>query len=41
MGGNPIAISMAAPLEYGLFTVNVVALKKLSFSNTQNPETIC
>ena len=30
-----------APLENSLFSVNVVALKKVSFSNTQNPKTFC
>ena len=29
---------MAAPLEYLLNTLIVVALEKVSFSNTQNPE---
>ena len=30
---------MAAPLQYFLNTLMVVALEKVSFSNTQNPET--
>ena len=30
---------MAAPLQYLLDTLMVVALEKVSFSNTQNPET--
>ena len=30
---------MAAPLQYLLNTLMVVALEKVSFSNTQNPET--
>ena len=32
---------MAAPLQYLLINVNVVALEKISFSNTQNPKTVC
>ena len=31
---------MAAPLQYLLNTLMVVALEKVSFSNTQNPETL-
>ena len=31
----------AAPLQYLLITVKVVALEKLCFSNTQNPKTVC
>ena len=31
---------MAAPLQYLLNTLMVVALEKISFSNTQNPETL-
>ena len=31
---------MAAPLQYLLDTLMVVALEKVSFSNTQNPETL-
>ena len=32
---------MAAPLQYLLMTVKVVALEKVSFSDTQNPKTVC
>ena len=32
---------MAAPLQYLLNTVKVVALEKDSFSNTQIPNTVC
>ena len=31
---------MAAPLQYLLNTLMVVALEKVSFRNTQNPETL-
>ena len=31
---------MAAPLQYLLITVKVVALEKVSFSDTQNPKTV-
>ena len=31
---------MAEPLQYLLNTLVVVALEKVSFSNTQNPETL-
>ena len=32
---------MAAPLQYLLITVKVVALEKVSFSDTQNPKVVC
>ena len=32
---------MAAPLQYLLVTVKVVALEDVSFSDTQNPKTVC
>ena len=32
---------MAAPLQYFLITVKVVALEEISFSDTQNPKTLC
>ena len=41
MGRNTIATSIAAPLQYLLITVNVVALGKFSFSDTKNPEAFC
>ena len=40
MGLNTGAISMEAPLQYLLITVKVVALEKLSFSDTQNPKAV-
>ena len=36
MGPNTFAISMAEPLQYLLSTVKVVALEKVSCSDTQN-----
>ena len=39
MGRNFVPISMAATLQYLLITVKVVALQKVSFSDTQNPKT--
>ena len=41
MGQNTVTIWMAAPLQYLLITVKVVALKKVSFSDTQNPKAVC
>ena len=41
MGGNTFAIRIAARLEYLLITVKVVALEKVSFSDTQNPKFVC
>ena len=32
---------MAAPLQYSLITVNVVALEKVFFSDKQNPKIVC
>ena len=32
---------MAAPLQYQLNTVKVVAFEKVSFSDTQNPKCVC
>ena len=40
MGQNTVAIWMAASLQYLLITVKVVALEKVSFSDTQNPKTV-
>ena len=40
MGQNTVAISMAAHLQYLLITVKVVALRKVPFSDTQNPEVV-
>ena len=41
MGENTVPILMAAPLQYLLITVKVVALEKVSFSDIQNPKTVC
>ena len=41
MGQHTPAISMAASLQYLLITVKVVAFKKVSFSDTQNPKALC
>ena len=32
---------MTAPLQYFLITVQVVALEEVSFSDTENPKTVC
>ena len=41
MGQHTVAVLMAALLQNQLNTVKVVALEKLSFSNTQNPKAVC
>ena len=41
MGRNTVAISMAGHLQYLLITVKVVALGKVSFSDTKYPEAVC
>ena len=41
MGPNTVALLMAEHLQYLLITVKVVALEKVSFSDTQNPKTVC
>ena len=41
MGRNTVVISAAAPLKYLLITVKVIALEKVSLSDTQNPNTTC
>ena len=41
MGRKTVAISMAEPLQQLLITVKVVALEKVSFSDTQNPKALC
>ena len=41
MGGNTLAILMTAPLQDLLITVKVVAMEKVSFSETHNPKTVC
>ena len=41
MGRKTVAISMVEPLKYLLITVKVVALEKVSFSDTQYPKAFC
>ena len=41
IGRSNVALWMAEPLQYLLFTVNVVALEKVSFSDTQNSKSVC
>ena len=41
MGRNTVPILMAAPSQYLLITVKVVALENLGFSDTQNRKSIC
>ena len=41
MGRKSAAISMEELLEDLLITVKVVSLKKVSFSDTQNPKVVC
>ena len=41
MGGNTVAIWMAALFQDLLITVNVVSLEKVYFSDKQNPKTVC
>ena len=41
MHRETVAISMAEPLQYLLITVKVVALEKFSFSDIQNPKSVC
>ena len=41
MGPNTVAILMAPALQYLLMTLKVVALEKVSFSDTQNPKVVC
>ena len=41
MGRKTVAISMVEPLKYLLITVKVVTLEKVSFSDTQNPKSVC
>ena len=36
-----VPIIMAAPLQYLLITVKVVALKNVSFKDTQNSKAVC
>ena len=41
VGRNNVALLMAEPLHYLLISVKVVALEKVSFSDTQNPKAVC
>ena len=41
MGPHTVAIRIAAPLEYLLITVKVVAWEKVSFTDTHNPKGVC
>ena len=41
MGRQTFAILMVEPLKYLLITVKVVTLEKVSFSDTQNPKSVC
>ena len=41
MDQHTVAIWMPAHLQYLLITVKLVALEKVSFSDTQNPKTVC
>ena len=41
MGRKTLAIIMAAPLQYLLLTVKIDASEKVSFSDTQNPKSVC
>ena len=40
MGRNTVAILIAVPLQYLLMTVKVVAMGKISFTDTQNHNTV-
>ena len=40
MGRKTVAISIEAPLQYLLMTEKVVAMEKVSFSDTQNPKAV-
>ena len=40
MGKHTVAILMAAPLQYQLHIVKVVAFEKVSFSDTQNAKVV-
>ena len=41
MRRKTFAISMVEPLKYLLITAKVVTLEKVSFSDTQNPKSVC
>ena len=38
---DTVAIRMAAYLQYLLITMKLIALEKVSFSDTQIPKTVC
>ena len=40
MGRKTVAISIAEPLQYLLMTEKIVAMEKVSFSDTQNPKSV-
>ena len=41
MGRNTLAILIAARLYYLLFTVKLIALEKVSYSEKKNPKAVC
>ena len=41
MGQHTVAILMAANLQYLLISVKLVALERVSFSDTQNTQAVC
>ena len=41
MSRHTVAFKMAAYLQYLLITVEVFALEKVSFSDTENPKAVC
>ena len=41
MGQHTVATWKAAHLHYLLITVKVIAFRKVSFSDTQNPKAVC
>ena len=41
IGQNNVPIRMTLPLQDSSFTVKVVALEKVYFSDTENPKTVC
>ena len=41
MGRKNVPVIMTERLEKSSITVKVVALEKVSFSDTQNPKTVC
>ena len=41
IGHHTVAILIAELLQYLLITVKVAALEKVSFTDTQNPKSVC